>query len=264
LMGCSGAPLMLFACVCPCVVAGNIGVALGADSLCQAAASSLCVSSLLDRQRVRKVYGIAGTDVSDCLAASCCAACSLSQLLLHLRAHPLPPPPPPTAAWPVRLFDVRKAGFCSRCCWSLCCSPCAFAQIQERKRLGGEHDSGREAAGEKQQVEPTNLGNRRCTSACVVACSTVCVGWLVWRSRMHTRAALHIPPGKYACLSDCAAALCCTSFALVQEAAAWGLYEQADASEHDASEHAAPQDDQGDTPKTKNCMSCMPRASKPA
>jgi hypothetical protein len=49
--------------------------------------------------------------LSSCGASICCGACSLIQLVTHVRRYPLPPPSK-GKGWPVPLCACRRPGFC--------------------------------------------------------------------------------------------------------------------------------------------------------
>jgi hypothetical protein len=52
--------------------------------------------------------------LSSCGASICCGACSLIQLVTHVRRYPLPPPSK-GKGWPVPLCAFRRPGFCRSC-----------------------------------------------------------------------------------------------------------------------------------------------------
>lgn len=204
------------------------------------------MNSCLLRQRLRKNYGIEGTAKSDCWASMCCAPCSLCQMVNHVRTHK------PTISgggnnWTVKLCDYKKKGWCRRWCWTSVCTSCAIGEIQSR--LGAEEDPACKCT----------LTSGCCRSGCLLALCAPSLGCLTFQSRTNTRAFLGIEPGKYPCLTDFCIGLCCTSCALVQEAAALDLWVQEKKDGEDEEEDEEEDEDSGAAPKTKNCMSCLSR-----
>jgi Cys-rich protein (TIGR01571 family) len=133
LMQCSagGFGTCIAGCLCPCMLAGEIGTHLGAD-WCSSCVAGLGCNPCLTRQYVRKVYGIEGSEVGDCCASMVCGCCSLCQMVTHLRQHKAPANAGGNS-WPVGLLSPSVEGFSRRWRWTFCCSPCVFGEIGSLK-----------------------------------------------------------------------------------------------------------------------------------
>ena len=204
-----GLPTCVKGCVCPCLLSAELVAALG-GSWWSGCVTGLGGSTCLYRQRVRMLYGIPASAAQDCRASLCCGPCSLCQLVTHVRRHK-PTTNSGANPWPVGLCAVRTPGFCRRWCFTACCTSCALGEI--RSRLGAE----------EAPPVPCSSTAGCCRSVCLLSL-VCCGGCLTMQSRTITRAMLGIQDSKYPCLTDLAAALCCTSCALVQVAAALDLW----------------------------------------
>jgi len=230
----------------PCFLSGDIARELGA-SWYSGCCAGVFVNSCLLRQRLRMNYNIAGTARSDCWASLCCAPCSLIQMATHTRRHKAQVNGGGNN-WNVKLCDYQKKGWCRRWCWTTWCTSCAIGEIQSK--LGAEEDPSCKCA----------LSAGCCRSGCLLALCSI-MACVTFQSRTNTRAFLGIEPGTYPCLTDLSVVLCCTSCALVQEAAALDLWGEAKIEGEEDEEEE--EEDPDAPPKSKNCMSCLSR-KKPA
>ena len=173
-------------------------------------------SACLRRQHVRSKYGIDGSDAADCAVTTCCAPCSLCQMVAHVRRYKHVRDAG-NQSWPVGILDCSQPGFLRRCCWTTSCLCCALGA--NRSRLGSQQPMCPILAGQEPGCFWSGCSSWQCGMLCgvcgcvlgLMACSQmVC---LAFQSRSQTRAALGIDGGL---CSDLLAVLCCLPCALVQ------------------------------------------------
>ena len=210
-----GAATYLQACLCPCVLSAEIAQAFGEDWWSGCLGGGLG-SACLRRQHVRSKYGIDGSDAADCAVTTCCAPCSLCQMVAHVRRYKHVRDAG-NQSWPVGILDCSQPGFLRRCCWTTSCLCCALGA--NRSRLGSQQPMCPILAGQEPGCFWSGCSSWQCGMLCgvcgcvlgLMACSQmVC---LAFQSRSQTRAALGIDGGL---CSDLLAVLCCLPCALVQ------------------------------------------------